>query len=122
MGNYTWNTSGSYYFGLFPGPTGPAGQDPNPAAFLISSSSVGATVEDNSVEPQIGADSAPYVQPDTSAPQENAEVDESSQGGAIPVSAIAVTEGENYEQPATGAPAVNPQIGVPAKNLNPMGL
>jgi hypothetical protein len=80
-------------------------------------------VTNNPTAPQIGAETAPYVQPNVSNPHDNSQVDESSAGGAIPVSAIAVEEGVNYVQPSTAAPTNNPAIGVPSGNFkNPMGL
>ncbi len=119
MANYQWNVAGSYYFGLFPGPTGPPNQDPNPAATLISSSSVGAdvTASDNpsQIEPAV-----PYQQPDVAAPAANPAITIS---GAAPPNQIEVEEGVNYIQQDTEAPTANPQVTVGGfVNGNPMSL
>jgi len=102
--------------------------NPAPAPLVTPDAGLGlapvndSDVTNNPTPPQIEAESAPYVQPNVSNPQDNSQVDESSAGGAIPVSAIAVEEGENYVQPNTAAPTNNPAIGVPKLNLNPMSL
>jgi hypothetical protein len=94
-----------------------------PDAGLGTAPDNSSDVTNNPTASEIAADSAPYVQPNVNNPQDNSQVDESSAGGAIPVSAITVEEGENYVQPNTAAPTNNPAIGVPSVNFkNPMGL
>lgn len=112
--------------GSQPGPYGPlvysSDQWPGNVTYDNADAPINdATVENNPTAPQIETDAAPYIQPDTSAPSDNPAVDASSSLAEAPPNQIEPT-GENYQQPNTSAPAANPEIGVPAKNLNPMGL
>ncbi|MGA9969861.1 MAG: hypothetical protein WA690_03140 [Candidatus Acidiferrales bacterium] len=102
---YSWIESGSYYQGFFPGPVGPPNQPNNPD--VIGSASVGASVADNAVAPQIQP-GAPYQQPGTDAPADNPQVDASS---AIAMPGPNVIEpGAVFVQPDTANPEDNAQV------------
>ena len=73
MGSGTVYQGGSYYQGLFPGPTGPPNESWPDADAPINSSDV----TNSNVPPQIVA-SAPYIQPGTDAPSDNPQIDASS--------------------------------------------
>jgi hypothetical protein len=112
--------------GSQPGPYGPliysSDQWPGNEQWPDADAPINAsTVENNDVTSEIRADATPYVQPNVTAPEDNAEVDASSSLAEAGPNQIEASPG-NYTQANTDAPAPNPQIGVPSQNLNPMGL
>src|ERR1700678_4483635 len=103
MGSGTVYQGGSYYQGLFPGPTGPPNESWPDADAPINSSDV----TNSNVPPQIVA-GAPYVQPGTDAPSDNPQIDASSsvaKPGPNMIAADAV-----FVQPNAENPLENPAV------------